>query len=170
MTGAMVEVKVHGNAGKALRQLADRADDLGDAQREFGEHLLVSHAQRFRAEVDPDGTPWAPLAPSTLARKKGPGILRETRKLANSLRYQLEGDTLLFGTDVEYAEYQQFGTDPYTIRPTSAKALFWPGAAHPVAVVHHPGLKARPFIGLSDDDLTYLERIVVDYLRDGDGR
>lgn len=164
MTGAMIEVDVSGRAGHELRKIADRAGDLADAQREFGEYLLGAHERRFEAEVDPDGQPWAPLAPSTLEQKAGDGILRDSGRLASSLHYQMEGDTLLFGTNVEYAEYQQLGTDPYDIRPKSAKALAWPGAAHPVAVVHHPGLPARPFIGLADADLDYLGRIVADYL------
>lgn len=45
----------------------------------------------------------------------------------------------------KYGVWLEEGTEPYEIRPRNAKALFWPGAAHPVMVVHHPGLKARPF-------------------------
>ncbi len=47
---------------------------------------------------------------------------------------------------IKYAIYIETGTDPYVIRPVKAKALFWPGAAHPVKVVHHPGIKAHPFL------------------------
>jgi hypothetical protein len=32
------------------------------------------------------------------------------------------------------------------IVPVSAKALFWPGAAHPVKRVNHPGTRANPFL------------------------
>ncbi|QVJ03061.1 HK97 gp10 family phage protein [Nocardiopsis eucommiae] len=34
------------------------------------------------------------------------------------------------------------GTRPHVIRPRVKKALFWPGAAHPVGKVNHPGTKA----------------------------
>lgn len=34
----------------------------------------------------------------------------------------------------------------YTIRPKSKKALFWPGARHPVKEVIHPGIRPQPFL------------------------
>ena len=46
----------------------------------------------------------------------------------------------------DYSVYVEVGTDPHDIRPKNGKALFWPGAAHPVAVVHHPGTPAQPFM------------------------
>ncbi|GAP66273.1 hypothetical protein MBSD_n1577 [Mizugakiibacter sediminis] len=167
MAGAMIEVRVDGRAGAELARIADRAGDLADALREFGEYLLESHDRRFAQGVAPNGAPWAPLAASTLARKRGPGILRESQRLRQSLRYQLAGDTLQFGTDVVYAAAQQFGLPARTLRPKHGKALWWPGLPHPVAAVHHPGLPPRPFIGVSDDDLAELGRIVAGYLLDG---
>lgn len=45
-----------------------------------------------------------------------------------------------------YAWFVHQGTSPYTIRPKTKKALYWEGAPHPVALVHHPGIKANPFV------------------------
>ena len=45
-----------------------------------------------------------------------------------------------------YAAAQNYGTDPYLITPKNKKALFWPGAEHPVKMVHHPGLKGKHFV------------------------
>lgn len=47
------------------------------------------------------------------------------------------------GSDDDIARYLELGTRPHVIRPVSAKALYWPGAAHPVAMVNHPG--TRPY-------------------------
>lgn len=47
---------------------------------------------------------------------------------------------------VPYARYHHDGTRPHLIVPRTARALYWPGARHPVALVHHPGTKANPFI------------------------
>ncbi|KOX10140.1 hypothetical protein [Nocardiopsis sp. NRRL B-16309] len=33
----------------------------------------------------------------------------------------------------------EYGTRPHEIRPRNKKALYWPGAAHPVGKVDHPG-------------------------------
>lgn len=48
-------------------------------------------------------------------------------------------------TLVEYALAVHNGTAPHTIYPVNAKALFWPGALHPVKKVNHPGTAANPF-------------------------
>ncbi len=45
-----------------------------------------------------------------------------------------------------YARYVEFGTAPHIIEAKNAKALFWPGAQHPVKSVQHPGTKANPFM------------------------
>lgn len=49
-------------------------------------------------------------------------------------------------TETKYAPYVEFGTKPHEIVPKTKRALFWPGALHPVASVQHPGTKARPFL------------------------
>lgn len=48
--------------------------------------------------------------------------------------------------DVPYAAWVELGTDEHIIEPTKKKALFWPGAAHPVKRVRHPGTRAQPFM------------------------
>lgn len=44
---------------------------------------------------------------------------------------------------VKYGPYVEHGTGPHLIRPVNAQALSWPGAQHPVRVVHHPGTRGR---------------------------
>ena len=45
-----------------------------------------------------------------------------------------------------YAGYVYYGTKPHVIKPTNKKALFWPGAAHPVRQVNHPGTRPIPYL------------------------
>lgn len=60
-------------------------------------------------------------------------------------------DTRRVTTDDEIFIYQDQGTGThagkgkYTIRPRRKRALSWPGAAHPVRVVRHPGVKAMRY-------------------------
>ena len=56
------------------------------------------------------------------------------------------------GTSVEYGPYLEFGTAPHEIAPVAKLALFWPGALHPVSLVHHPGQRADPFMKPALDD------------------
>jgi hypothetical protein len=49
-------------------------------------------------------------------------------------------------SDSPYIGFVTEGTRPHLILPRGARALHWPGAAHPVAMVHHPGTAPNPFI------------------------
>jgi len=71
----------------------------------------------------------------------------DTGALKASITHKPEGDdSVLVGTNIEYAAHVEYGTGPHDIRPKDAKALYWKGAAHPVKVVHHPGSAAKPFL------------------------
>lgn len=47
----------------------------------------------------------------------------------------------------EYGVHVEFGTHAHVIEPRRKKALYWPGAQHPVKRVHHPGTAPHPFMG-----------------------
>jgi len=49
-------------------------------------------------------------------------------------------------TQSPYARYVHDGTRAHQILPNAKKALYWPGAAHPVRSVQHPGTRAQPFL------------------------
>jgi hypothetical protein len=91
---------------------------------------LIRDALKLAAPVAPDGTP-------------GRGRLRD------SIRYETKasegGIVITFTAQVPYAGYVVDGTEPHTIAPNAKKALFWPGAAHPVRLVHHPGTRPNDF-------------------------
>lgn len=74
----------------------------------------------------------------------------KTGTLRRSITSQVQGAggnvKGIVGTNVPYAKYVHEGTGPHVIVPVSAKALFWPGARHPVKRVNHPGTKANPFL------------------------
>jgi hypothetical protein len=44
---------------------------------------------------------------------------------------------------INYAMIIEFGSRAHVILPNVKKALSWPGAAHPVRMVFHPGTAAR---------------------------
>lgn len=92
------------------------------------------------------------------AERLGPDIAGDARRycpkrtgdLADSIEHHLEGGNLIVsatGSDEDsYAVYVEMGTRPHEIRPRDKQALFWPGAAHPVGKVHHPGTQPEPFL------------------------
>lgn len=78
--------------------------------------------------------------------------------LVQSFRAEMTPATLRWFPTASYAPYVEFGTQPHTITAKNAKALYWPGAAHPVKSVRHPGSKPNQFmeriIAASQDEIT----------------
>lgn len=70
----------------------------------------------------------------------------KTGFLVQSFKAELTAGMLRWFPTASYAPYVEFGTAPHTILPKDKKALFWPGAAHPVRSVHHPGTQPNQFM------------------------
>lgn len=114
MAGGFIQVKLTGQTElvATLNQLMKNSSDLTPALSQIGEYLLESHHARFQLEVAPDGTPWDPLAPETLKRKKGEDrILQDKGYLRDQLSYEATINQLLFGSNLEYAATHQFGRE-----------------------------------------------------------
>jgi hypothetical protein len=81
------------------------------------------------------------------ARRRAPV---DTGRLRSSIVSRAEGSGrslgYMVGTNVNYAAAVEYGTSPHVIKPVNKRALYWPGAAHPVAQVNHPGTAAKPFL------------------------
>lgn len=58
----------------------------------------------------------------------------------------ISGHMAVVGNNAVYARAISEGREAWTIYPTRKKALYWKGAEHPVKVVHHPALKANPYV------------------------
>lgn len=70
----------------------------------------------------------------------------DTGQLKSSIKWEIDGLVGRVSTDVNYWVHVEYGTAPHIIRPRDKKALYWPGADHPVAFVNHPGTPAFPFL------------------------
>jgi hypothetical protein len=73
-----------------------------------------------------------------------------TGRLRSSIVSRAEGSGrsvgYVVGTNVVYARAIEYGLEEFDIFPKNKKALYWPGARHPVAKVHHPGFEAQPYL------------------------
>ena len=127
-------------AVRALRELRRRGENLEPAMRSIGELLLNSTRARFDSERSPDGVPWQPLAPRTLARKKRnrDKILTEEGRLRGTLAYQAGADWVEVGSPLIYGATHQFGRGP---------------------------IPARPYLGLSPEDETDIRAEILDFVR-----
>ncbi len=67
-----------------------------------------------------------------------------TGRLRDSIVVRVDGDGRRF-FGAPYAAFVVGGTKPHLILPRTRRALFWPGARHPVRQVRHPGTKPNDF-------------------------
>lgn len=70
----------------------------------------------------------------------------DTGTLAKTFQTKVQGLTGNVYPTVKYADAVHDGYGPNVIKAAPGKALFWPGAAHPVKSVKHPGYEGDPFL------------------------
>ena len=105
---------------RGLARYQASLEDHSPALLAIADDLREMIAEQFATEGAAGGTPWAPLAPSTLRghhARRG-GILNLTGALLGSLTEKgapghvedSDGRELVFGTELPYATFHQTGT------------------------------------------------------------
>lgn len=147
----------------------------------IGERLMESTRDRFKTQVAPDGTPWVPLKPATVRRKKyNPDkILTLRGYLRGGIHWQaLDGNTVQVGSNLKYAAIHQFGGEiqmpsrqaTVRYRSVAGKVLF-ASRKHKKATerqvtipAHSITMPARPFLGISASDDQEIRQIILDWM------
>lgn len=74
---------------------------------------------------------------------------------------------LFLAHSMDYGAALEKGTPPHMIRPRNKKALYWPGANHPVKRVRHPGTKAYSIVRPTAEEYKVrLRKTVADWWSD----
>lgn len=146
---------------KAVADLVGRARNWRPALNEAALYMERQTKLRFAREEAPDGTPWAPLATSTIRRKlsgKG-GKRRDGRG-----RFLKSGSTkILVDTGIlESGIAARPASDTQASVETTAGAEY--GIWHQIGTKRMP---ARPYLGFSDEDVSAIDRIFKRHV-DGD--
>ncbi|MEQ8511226.1 MAG: phage virion morphogenesis protein [Algiphilus sp.] len=107
---AYIEIDVAG-AMPGLEALLDRLGGPLPLLQAAAEDARAHVDMNFSAGQNPYGQPWEPLSPVTIAnRRRGSSVpLRDTGRLANSIEVVASLDSILVGTNVEYAGTHQWG-------------------------------------------------------------
>lgn len=150
MAGSHFSVEVTGQEKvlEAFNQLINQSSDLAPAFTEIGDYLVEAMQERFIKQESPDGEAWEELSPVTLKRKtRKDKILTESGSLADTLNFQIVGNELLVGSNLEYAAMMQFG-----------------GTTSPKSMFPNKEIPARPFLGVSDDDEEEILMILREHL------
>src|SRR5690606_31280034 len=181
MAGATLEFDAAG-ALAVINQAAQAMASPEPLLRDIGEYLLIAHEQRWAAQQAPDGTPWQALSPAYQKRKRKnrDKILVLDGFLKNTLRYQVNGPELLFGTNRPYAAIHHFG-GTIDMAARSQQAYFRQGKngeignsfvskrksnfAQWVTIgAYQIRIPARPFLGMSESDGYAIAGIAMRYL------
>ncbi|MFT8422072.1 MAG: phage virion morphogenesis protein [Gluconacetobacter sp.] len=154
LTGTMREI------ASALDRIAAIGRNPSRVLAAVGEEMIQSTQLRFETQTAPDGTPWAPLNPHYAADKAatrpGAGILTYTQHLRRGISRYVDGRTLVWGSNLDYAAVHQFGA---VIKPKSRKALFFSLGGREV-MARSVTIPARPYLGFTAEDrLTVIEEL-----------
>lgn len=113
MTVAAAEMR---KVARAIKRMDRNADNLTTVWRRAGSRIARDNRRQYATKGAFQGTPWKPLAKSTLRRKKRKTILRETGALHRSftgrpMGIEIYGPTEAhFGSPLQTAIWQQGGT------------------------------------------------------------
>lgn len=142
----------------SIERLAKRVSNLADAANTellyaVGAEVESQTRRRLQDEkTSPDGEPWKELTDNYADRKKGSGgILELEGDLIDSIDNQVDSGLVEVGSNLIYsAIHQEGGTDDMPAGPAA--------------------IEARPFLGLSDDNIDdladLLDGFVDDHIRE----
>ena len=175
MFGVDIRVEIDDKEfNRYMRLMANNADKLRPFFNKATMIMLRSFDQNFREQGRPKH--WKRLSPNTIAGRRGGSsrILQDTGRLKMSTvaksgpgnLYRQGKDYLKMGSRLKIAPFHQYGTRPYDIVPKSAKALrFMTAQGIRFAMrVHHPGLDARPFVLIQDEDVKDLTALAIEHV------
>ena len=149
------------NWGGFDRALANAANKLKDHRRlhlAVGETLVSGTMRRFAEEKGPDGMAWKK---SGRALAQSGQTLSDTGRLRQSVHCAATDSKVLVGTNLKYARIHQFGG---TIKAKNGKSLRFRGADGENVFVKKVEIPARPYIGISQDDLNEVRETIKDYI------
>ena len=91
----------------------------------------------------------------------GGQTLTDTGRLRRSIDYATTSDTVMVGSNLKYARIHQKGG---TITPKKAKKLVFKGRGGKKVAVDQVTIPARPYLGISDEDMDDVKSTMTDFL------
>lgn len=133
----------------ALHELQSKVINLEPVMEDIGQILMNSTRDRFEQGIDPTGKPWVTLQPWYQKQKKKNKNLTLVlnHDLMNSINPQATSNSVTIGTNRKYAAMHQFGGVVGKGSPFAGKEI-----------------KARPFLGISNDDKENILDAVLDHM------
>ena len=130
MALAALDVEIHSRPLGSIELLLNRLERIHFAFLRAPHRAVDESADILEEALEKE----APKRTGAFAR----GIYHRTEDTGDGAR-------ATFYDTQPYTPFVIEGTRPHEIRPRIKRALFWPGAPHPFARVHHPGTRASRF-------------------------
>jgi len=175
MAGVDIKLEIQDEAfQRYMRQAASRAQNLTPFFRQASMIMYRSFDLNFKRQGRPKR--WKRLRPNTVAgrRKGSKRILQDTGRLRMSVIsraapdnvYRMGKNYLKMGTRSKIASFHQEGAPSYNIVPKNRSFLrFMTTSGYVFAKkVHHPGLPARPFVMIQDEDAKDITELAGDHV------
>ena len=157
----MVSIRLGGDARRLMKRLEKLSYlDKKHINAALSEAVRGSTVERFKESRDPTGRRWKT---SIRAAQEGGKTLVDKGRLRNSIRAKSDASGFAVGTNLIYAGTHQLGAKGRTIRAKNKKALrFKVGGRWVSKRQVRVSIPARPFLGLSEDDLDEIKRTIED--------
>ena len=155
MAGTAVEIIEQGLNEAIARIERLTALDRHELMDSIGRLVQLQTRQRIEVEkTAPNGTPWAKTW-------RGSSILFNTGTLADSIDYLSNQHEVHVGSPLVYARIHQFGG---TIKPKDKKALAFKGGDGQARFAKQVTIPARPYLGLSADNIAEAEEVIAEFI------
>ena len=159
----MYSIRLEGDTRAFLRKIRSFSNiDKRRINAALAESVRESTLERFKQGRDPDGKRWKT---SIRAANEGGRTLIQSAQLRNSIHARSDASGFAVGTNVKHAATHQFGEPGRTIRARRKKALRFRINGHWISKKQvHIQIPARPFLGLSDEDMQEIKGTVEDFI------
>lgn len=160
-------IRLEGDVRKLMKRLKHYSDlDKKHITAAMAEAVRTSTLERYKQEKDPEGKKWKS---SIRAEAEGGKTLTDTARLRNSIRAKSDVSGFTVGTNTIYASTHQLGEKgrKITIRAKTSKGLVFKIGDQWIRkrqVTVRVKIPARPFLGLSEDDLQEIKGTLEDAL------
>lgn len=156
-------IRLEGDVAGLFRKMRSYSElDKKALNAALAEGVRESTLERFKQSKDPSGKRWKT---SIRAATTGGKTLIDSSQLRNSIKAKSDASGFAVGTNVKHAATHQFGEPGRTIRAKKAKALrFQVGGRWVTKKQVKVSIPARPFLGLSEDDMQEIKANVEDFV------
>lgn len=158
----MAGIRLEGDVRKLLHRLQFYRDlDKKGLNNVLSQGVRSSTVRRFKTGKGPNGKKWKT---SIRAAEEGGKTLVQSARMRNSIRRKSDAGGFAVGTNVIYAATHQYGAKR-VIRARKAKLLRfrvdgrWVSAKKVLV-----DIPARPFLGLSDEDMNEIRETVEEFM------